>query len=375
MVKRFLLLPLIASVLLTCREENSVPLLDRNQFAKKHFGADTAWYLRNIPFFECSDKEIEDVYYYRWKLYKSHVRHVGTDQYVITEFINDVHWDRDPYSTINAATMHHIYEGRWLKDDRYMGAYIDYMYQRGGNNRNYSEGIADAAYARYLVNADSAFIVHQLDSMKGVYQKWDDHWEATKNLYYIPAMPDATEYTIASIDASGGKDGFEGGDAFRPTINSYMYGNANAIAKIALLKKDFTAAQEFQEHANNLRFNVMSNLWNDSLKHFTDRFKVNNKYVRNWDFIRGRELAGMIPWYFNLPDNEAKYNAAWGHVLDTGQLLGKYGLRTNEPSYEYYFRQYASIDGSKGSQWNGPSWPYQSSQVITAMANLLNDYK
>ena len=28
-----------------------------------------------------------------------------------------------------------------------------------------------------------------------------------------------------------------------------------------------------------------------------------------------------------------------------------------------------------GSQWNGPSWPYQTSQVITAMANLLNNYK
>jgi hypothetical protein len=374
---RFRLFALIIPVLIftSCSNtETTKPVINIAEFARQYYGEDAKWFMDNTPFFECSDKKLEQVFYYRWKMYKAHIRNVGQNEFVITEFINHVPWDRDPYCTINAAAMHHIYEGRWLKDGRYMDGYLNNLF-KGGNDRRYSESVADAAYARFLVNGDTAFIFRQLDSMKSIYNAWADHFDPVRHLYYIQAMPDATEYSIASIDASGGTDGFEGGDAFRPTINSYMYGNANAIAKIALLKKDFTTAQEFQEHANNLRFNVMSNLWNDSLKHFTDRFKVNNKYVRNWDFIRGRELAGMIPWYFNLPDNEAKYNAAWGHVLDTGQLLGKYGLRTNEPSYEYYFRQYASIDGSKGSQWNGPSWPYQSSQVITAMANLLNDYK
>jgi len=56
-------------------------------------------------------------------------------------------------------------------------------------------------------------------------------------------------------------------------------------------------------------------------------------------------------------------------------LLGKYGFRTNEPSYEYYFKQFVYFEGQRGSQWNGPSWPYQNSQALTAMANFLNDYK
>jgi hypothetical protein len=106
--------------------------------------------------------------------------------------------------------------------------------QDGGNNRSYSESIADAAFARYMVNADSAFIIRQLDSMQRMYNKWSDHFDLGKNLYYIPAMPDATEYTIASIDASGGKDGFDDGEAYRPTINSYMYGNAMAIAQTTM---------------------------------------------------------------------------------------------------------------------------------------------
>ena len=262
--------------------------------------------------------------------------------------------------------MHHIYEGRWLKDNRYMDGYINYLYQDGGNDRRYSESIADAAYARYLVNADSGFIVKQLDSMQRMYNEWHDHFDSGKNLYYIPAMPDATEYTIASIDASGGTGGFDDGEAFRPTINSYMYGNAMAIARIAAMKGDTVTSNEYLQKALSLKENVEHSLWNDSLQHFTDRFKVNNQYVHYWNFIRGRELAGLIPWYFNLPSDNQTYNAAWRHVTDTSQLLGKFGLRTNEPSYQYYFKQFVFYKGQRGSQWNGPSWPYQTSQVITA---------
>lgn len=350
-------------------------VLDLHKLSKKYFQEDAQWYLDNVPFFECSDKQMEQVYYYRWKLYKAHIRNVGDNGFVITEFINHVAWDRDPYCTINAATMHHIYEGRWLKDNRYMDGYINYMYQNGGNNRRYSESIADAAYARYLINADSSFIVNQLDSMKEIYDQWYDHWDSSKNLYYIPAMPDATEYTIASIDASGGKGGFDDGEAYRPTINSYMYGNAMGISQIATLKGDTATARLYLQRAASLKANVEQNLWNDSLQHFCDRFKVNNEYVHYWNFIRGRELAGMIPWYFNLPSDNSTYNKAWKHLTDTSDLLGKFGLRTNEPSYEYYFKQIVYYAGQRGSQWNGPSWPYQTSQALTGMANFLNNYK
>ncbi|HTD93477.1 MAG TPA: trehalase family glycosidase, partial [Chitinophagaceae bacterium] len=357
-----------------CKEKTAYPILDHQKLATTYYQEDTQWYMANIPFFECSDKQIEQVYYYRWKLYKAHIRNVGENRFVTTEFINDMHWDRDPYSTINAATMHHIYEGRWLKDNRYMDGYINYMYQDGGNNRQYSEGIADAAYARYLVNADSAFILRQLDSMQRSYNGWADHLDSSKSLYYIPAMPDATEYTIASIDASGGKDGFAGGEAFRPTINSYMFGNAMAISQIAAMKGDEATSKDYLQRALKIKAKVQESLWNDSLQHFTDRYQVTNEYVHYWDFIRGRELAGMIPWYYDLPDNSPVYNAAWKHVIDTTALLGRFGLRTNEPSYQYYFKQFTYSFGQPGSQWNGPSWPYQTSQVITGMANFLNNY-
>ena len=368
-----ILTPLITALLVTCTYKINYPLLNHDRLANQYYQDDAQWYLDNIPFFECSDKQIEQVYYYRWKLYKAHIRNIGDNRYVITEFINHVPWDREPYCTINAASMHHIYEGRWLKDSRYMDGYIDYLYH-GGNDRRYSESISDAAYARYLVNADANFIIKQLDSMKNVYDRWYDHFDTARNLYYIAAMPDATEYTVASIDASGGKDGFDDGEAFRPTINSYMYGNAMALANISKMKGDTVEAQLYLQRAAELKKNVEQYLWNDSLQHFADRFKVHNQYVQYWNFIRSRELAGLIPWYFSLPSDTSSYNDSWKHAIDTSQLLGKFGFRTNEPSYQYYFKQFVFFEGQRGSQWNGPSWPYQTSQVITGLANFLNNY-
>ncbi|RYE23695.1 MAG: glycogen debranching protein [Sphingobacteriaceae bacterium] len=341
------------------------------------FGNDRAWFLNNIPFFECSDQTIEQVYYYRWLLYKAHIKDLGKDGHIITEFLNPMGWDLKPYNSLNDATGFHIYEGRWLKDQRFVQDYINYMYQQGGNDRHFSEGIADAAYAYYLVNPDKAFITSQLPSMLKIYNAWDDHFDQAKGLYYIEPLLDATEYTISSIDASGGKDGFRGGDAFRPSINSFMYGNALAINKISVLKKDTSTANLYAKKALLLKSNLQKSLWNDSLQHFTDRYKVSNKFVKYWNFIRGRELVGFVPWTYNLPDDNTTYQTAFKHLLDTAELQGKFGMRTNEPSYQYYMRQYRYLPHSdiRECQWNGPSWPFQTSQVLLAMANVLNNYQ
>lgn len=305
-----------------CTTNYSVSSPDHAGLAYNYFAEDRAWYLENIPFFECSDSVLQHVYYYRWKLYKAHIRHTGPDDYIITEFINHVAWDRDPYCTINAASMHHIYEGRWLRNQKFMDGYIDYLYQQGGNNRRYSESIGDATLARYLVNGDTSFLYRQLDSMIAIYEAWEDHFDSTKQLYYIPAMPDATEYTIASIDASGGQAGFDGGVAFRPTINSYMSANASAIARIAALQGADELNRKYTLKANELKSNIIRYLWHDTFVHFLDRYKEDNKYVHYWDYIRGRELAGFIPWYFNLPPDDPKYHLAWKNILDTNRLLG-----------------------------------------------------
>jgi hypothetical protein len=351
-------------------------ILPRHALATQHFGNDAPWFERNIPFFECSDSEITEVYYYRWQLYKAHLRDLGDQGYIVTEFLNDVAWARPPSQGLNDATGFHIHEGRWLNDPRYIDDYINYMYTGGGNDRHFSEAIADAVYSGYLVNGDRAFVIKHLDVMQHIFHLWDDHYDFSKNLYFIEPLLDATEYSISSIDASGGRDGFLGGQAFRPTINSFMFANAVAISKIAGLAGDTRAADAFAGKAASIRENVENELWNPDMQHFVDRFKANNKSVHYWDFIRGRELAGYAPWYFELPDHDSKFIASWQYVLSPGNFAGPYGLRTVEPSYQYYMKQYRYDAKTKQPecQWNGPSWPFYTTMVLGGMANLLNDY-
>lgn len=378
MKRIFLVICLLMGIMNLCSGQQRIPgYINKSSVSAAHFGNDSKWYIQNIPFFECSDQKITDIYYYRWKLYKSHIRDIGKEGYIITEFLNPMGWDLKPYNSLNDATGFHIDEGRWLKDTKYVSSYINYMYQHGGNDRHFSEAIADAAYTYYLVNNDRKFIVSQLSSMMNIYKAWMDHFDQSKGLYYIEPLLDATEYTISSIDATEGKDGFTGGDAFRPTINSYMYADALAIKNIALLKNDTVTAKLFADYAADIKNRVQKSLWNDTLKHFTDRYKVNNSFVTYWDFIRGRELAGYVPWTYNLPDDNAVYSSAWQHLLlPEDKLSGKYGLRTTEPSYEYYMKQYRydKATGLRECQWNGPSWPYQTTQVLLGMANLINNY-
>ena len=99
--------------------------------------------------------------------------------------------------------------------------------------------------------------------------------------------------------------GSKRGDAFRPPSTVTCMPMHCAISKIAAMKGDASAGI-YKKKADELKKNVEQYLWNDSLEHFTDRFKVNNQYVHYWDFIRGRELAGMIPWYFDLPADDTK---------------------------------------------------------------------
>lgn len=358
--------------------QEATRVLPQSSLAAHYFGNDAPWFEENIPFFDCSDAQINQIYYYRWQLYKAHLKEVGPRGYIITEFLDDVGWAWNPYQSLNDATAFHINEGRWLKDQRYVNDYINFMYT-GGNDRHFSESIAAATYGSYLVSGDPSTAEKNLDAMIRIYRQWRDHYDASKGLYYIEPIADATEYTIASIDASGGHDGFLHGDAFRPTINSFMYANAQAISRVAAIAGNTNAATAFAIDAEALRGAVETNLWNDKLQHFTDRFKANNRYVRYWDFIRGRELAGYVPWAFDLPDQDAKYNAAWAYLLSTNEFAGAYGLRTVGPGYQYYMRQYryAVVDGVKRPEceWNGPSWPFDTTLVLEAMANLLNDYQ
>ena len=387
---------LLASMFLVClgssaqNAPRSLQPLDRRRLAQTYFGEDAPWYVDRIPFLEIDDSEIQQIYYYRWKVFRSHIREIGAQGTTVMEFLGDVPWAREPYTDLNDSASFHLREGRWLRDPSFVDDLIDHEYTGGGNDRHFSESIAAATVDTTLVTGDPGPALRHLDTMQHIYNLWDDHLDRTRNLYWIEPLLDATEYTISSIDASGAgfeptaapedfRNGFTGGYAFRPSINTYQYANAMAIAHLAAFAGDVKTAANYKQRADNIRSAVLAQLWNPDLKHFTDRYQRSTKYVTAGDFVRGRELVGYTPWLYDLPPKEnasVSYSDAWQHIFSASQLAGPQGLRTVEPSYPRYLVQYRydKSTGLRECQWNGPSWPFQTSQTLTALANLLNDY-
>jgi hypothetical protein len=367
-------------------------VLPTEALAARYFGNDAAWFAKNIPFLDIDDPGIKRVYYYRWQLYRAHMRDIGWQGTDETEFLADVPWARKPYTDLNDSSSFHILEGRWLRNPAYIESLVDHLYAGGGNDRHFSESIAAATYAWTQVTGNAKPALRHLDAMQHVYNLWDDHFDHEHNLYWIEPLLDATEYSIASIDASGAgfadtpsrndwENGFTGGFSFRPSINAYQFANAKAIAALAHMNGDEILAAEYERRAEALRKATLQQLWNPQLSHFTDVYQRSTRFVEAGTFIRGRELVGYVPWMYELPPRDpganTVYNSAWVHVLKSDELAGRYGLRTAEPSYPRYMHQYRfdAASGLPECQWNGPSWPFQTSQTLTALANLLHNYK
>ena len=83
-----------------------------------------------------------------------------------------------------------------------------------------------------------------------------------------------------------------------------------------------------------------------------------------------REAIGYIPWYFNLPTKDGKYDVAWQQITDEMGFSAPYGLTTAERRHPE-FRSH----GVGKCEWDGAIWPFATSQTLTAMANYLNDYE
>src|SRR5690606_24795005 len=81
-----------------------------------------------------------------------------------------------------------------------------------------------------------------------------------------------------------------------------------------------------------------------------------------------REQIGFVPWYFHMAPEEN--SAAWEQLLDPQGFKAQYGPTTVERRSPWFMHE--AEDGC--CRWDGPSWPYSTSQTLTALGNLLADY-
>ncbi len=310
-------------------------------------GAAWSFLKNNIPLFECPDQDIETAYYFRWWTYRKHIK-LTPDGFIITEFLPDVPWAGKDDS-IDCAAGHHIYEGRWLADPKYLDDYSVFWFRKGGEPRRYSFWAADSLWARYLVNGNAGLVKELLPDLIQNDQAWAKGNLSTNGLFW-------------QIDDRDGMEMSIGGNGYRPTINSYMYGDAVAVANIAGLAGSPDIARQYREKAAKLKQLVQEKLWDKSAQFFKvlPRHEVQP--------VKVRELQGYTPWYFNLPD--ANKSVAWKQLMDPQGFYAPFGPTTAEQRDPHFAISY----GGHECQWNGPSWPYATSITLTALANLLNNY-
>lgn len=322
----------------------------------QHIKNNAAWeFLRgNIPLLECPDKDIEENYYFRWWTFRKHIKETP-EGFIITEFLPPVGW-AGKYNSISCAAGHHLREGRWLNDPRYLDDYSVFWFRKGGNPRTYSFWAADSVWARYLVTGDARLPKALLPDLIKNYQAWEGDHRDANGLFWQADGNDGMEVSV-----SGSQHPHAQG--YRATINSYMYGDAQAIANIAGLVGRTDLAGQYRSKAGELKKLVQEKLWDADAQFF--KVLPRGENTRLTDV---REEHGLTPWYFGLPDPDK--SISWKQVMDPQGFYAPFGPTTAEQRHPSFAVSYQGHE----CQWNGPSWPYATAVTLTAMANLLNDY-
>jgi hypothetical protein len=317
------------------------------------------WMLANVPWFECPDPEIEQMYYFRWWVFRKHIKQTPRG-YVITEFLPDVAHSQK-YNTIVCAAGLHIEEGRWLRNRAYLKDYINFWFSDEADPRQYSTWLAHAIYRYCETIGDFSICDSLFTKLIKNYYAWEQTNRHKSGLFWSDDDRDGGEFSIS-------------GNGLRPTLNSYLYADAVAISKLAERYRKPDIAKEFRDKANDLRDLVQTRLW-DSEYQFFNTYHVQSIRDTVVDFQFSavpesrhvREIYGYFPWKFSLPGRG--FEIAWKELFNAGGFLAPYGPTTAERRHPLFMK-----NRIKRCQWDGSSWPFATSQTIGALINLIRNY-
>lgn len=306
----------------------------------------------NIPVLDCPDKNLEKTYYFRWWTFRKHIKKIPSG-YIITEFLPDVSWAGN-FNAINCPAAHHIAEGRWLGNHEYLDDYARFWCFESDNPRRYSFPISDAFLKLYAVHQDISLIQDTYQSLKKIYADWEGDHRDENGLYWQMDGCDGMEVSISgslSPDATG----------YRPTINSYMYADASAISVMAGMLGNSEDAHTYGAKAAQIKGLIDSRLWD-----FGARFYKVIPRHGDGSLSPAREEIGFVPWLYGIPDPDK--SDAWLQLKDEQGFKAPFGPTTAEQRADGFKVVYEGHE----CQWNGPSWPFATSQTLTALAALLH---
>jgi hypothetical protein len=225
------------------------------------------------------------------------------------------------------------------------------------------------------------------------------------------------------------------GDGCRPSIGAMMWSEARAIAAVANMTGDGALADTFATRATRLRDWYLEHLWSDDAAWFTvlkegvefsgqggcteevlkqggasrcccvrempdppgqfENFTLCSDVpppstsplasprkrcprLNSWECdktVTVRELLGLgPPYFFGIPPAAAaptKFDSMWQALFDARDgFWGEWGPTTLE-------RRSPCFNLTKNKEacsWAGPSWPFETSRVLTGLSNFLVDY-
>jgi hypothetical protein len=337
-----------------------------------------AWYKANIPFIDLPDPTIESVYYYRWRVAHEAQKYTGAKNgWIETEFLGPVFYSA-PYGGISAAAGHHIAEARWIRDQRYLDDYIRFwLIGDGASAKPANEGVnpnttdwaheysfwaGSALLQRVEVTGNLGFATDLLPALINFYNGWSPQLNPQLGLYWQTPVWDAMELSASSYQSP---DPYHGGNGYRPTINAYQFGDAKAISILAALKRDLRTSLQFAVQAVKLQLAQDQYLWDPTTNFYKHVMRDNNPSLTK---IVDREEIGFVPWMFEMPGPNR--SAAWAQLLDPQGFFSDFGTTSVERRSSWFMYQAAS----GCCHWDGPVWPYATSQTLNGLANLLIDY-
>lgn len=312
------------------------------------------WIGSNVPLFACSDKALEEMYYYRFWSLRKHIKLTPVG-YGMTEFLVDRSY-ADRYNLIACAIGHHIMETRWLRDTTYLQQILHTWYRGndGGAMRKmekFSSWNPYAVWQAYKVLGNRSFTLDLLTDLDLEFDRWKSTHRLSSGLYWQGDVQDGMEESI-----SGGRKK----QYARPTINCYMQGNAAALAQMHAMKGETGKQRQYEAEAKELQELIETRLWSQKQSFF--------ETLRGDTLALVREAIGYMPWYVGMPLS-GKYDTAWLQTTDEKGFSAPFGLTTAERRHPL-FRSH----GSGTCEWDGAIWPFATSQTLTAMANYLNGF-
>lgn len=331
---------------------------DHELYQLGEYSNNKAWefLIKNIPFFDCPDKQLEETYYFRWWTYRKHIRNTP-EGYIITEFLPDVGW-AGQYNSISCPAAHHFMEGRWLRNPKYLKDYARFWFNGKSSPRSYSFWAADAISNFCKVHPDNSLLKELFPALEKNYGLWETERLDTNGIFWQYDNRDGMEVSISGSYAD------PNGHGYRATINSYMYADAIALEKLAKKMGNKEKEVFYKKKSDHIKGIINNRLW-DSDAEF---FKV-IPAGRDMSFADVREEHGYTPWYFNIPPED--YSVAWKYLMSSNHFFAPYGITTAEQCHPLFMVSYEEHE----CRWDGPTWPFSTSVTLTAMANLLNNYK